>query len=187
MLDWIKNIGKDYPDFWKNYIAQFEQTTNRKVVIYLETTGINPSKDRIISIGAVTIDHGQILLEKSLEIELNKEAVQNEKDLIYEEIQAIETLINFIGNATLVGHRIHYDIEILNEYLHKLHSGRLKNDLLDVEVMHGKIIDQTNKQYSLLEIFNAYKVVSPDITTSANYAFSIAMVYLKMKSKLKLN
>lgn len=186
MLDWIKNIGKDYPEFWKNYIAQFEQNTNRKVVIYLETSGINPTKDRIISIGAVSIDHGQILLENSLEIELNKEAVLADKDLTYEEIQAIESLINFIGNATLIGHRINYDIEILNEYLYKLHSGRLKNDLLDIEVMHGKIIDQVNRQYSLLEILNAYKVTAPYITTSANYAFSIAIAYLKMKAKLKL-
>lgn len=186
MLDWLKNIGKEYPDFWKNYVSQFEHNTNRKVVIYLETTGINPSKDRILSIGAVTIDQGQIMLENSLEIELNKDEILAEKELIYQEIQAIESLINFIGNATLIGHRIHYDVEILNEYLHKLHSGRLKNDLLDIEVMHGKIIDNTNKQYSLLEILNAYKITSPYITTSANYAFSIAMAYLKMRGRLGL-
>ncbi|HKX86970.1 MAG TPA: exonuclease domain-containing protein [Flavobacterium sp.] len=186
MLDWLKNIGKEYPDFWKNYVSQFEYNTNRKVVIYLETTGINPSKDRILSIGAVTIDQGQIMLENTLEIELNKDEILAEKELIYHEIQAIESLINFIGNATLIGHRIHYDVEILNEYLHKLHSGRLKNDLLDVEVMHGKIIDNTNKQYSLLEILNAYKITPPYITTSANYAFSIAMAYLKMRGKLGL-
>ena len=186
MLDWLKNIGKDYPDFWKNYIGHFEHNTNRKVIIYLETTGINPSKDRILSIGAVTINHDQIMLENSLEIELNKDEILKSKELTYQEIQAVESLINFIGNATLVGHRINYDVEILNEYLHKLHSGRLKNDLLDVEVMHGKIIDNTNRQYSLLEILDAYKVTAPYITTSANYAFCIAMAYLKMRGRLGL-
>ncbi|MFC4818276.1 MULTISPECIES: exonuclease domain-containing protein [unclassified Flavobacterium] len=186
MLDWLKNIGKEYPDFWKNYTAQFEHHTNRKVVIYLETTGINPTKDRIISIGAVSVEHGQIMLENSLEIELNKIEIVKSKELTFQEVHAIESLINFIGNATLIGHRIHYDIEILNEYLHKLHSGRLKNDLLDIEVMHGKIIDQNNRQYSLLEIFESYKILPPYITTSANYAFSIAMTYLKMRGKLGL-
>ncbi|MCL9809507.1 3'-5' exonuclease family protein [Flavobacterium luminosum] len=186
MLDWLKNIGKDYPDFWKDYVFKFEHPSHRKVALYLETTGINPSKDRIISIGAVAIENGQILLEDSLEIELDKKEILENKDLTYSEIKAIESLINFIGNATLIGHRIHYDIEILNEYLHKLQSGRIKNDLLDIEVMHGKIIDQLNKQYPFLEILNSYKVDAPDITTSANYAFSIAMVYLKMKNRLGL-
>lgn len=187
MLDWFKNIGKDYPEFWKNYLLQFETTTERKVSLYIETTGINPAKDKIISIGAIAIEKSQILIQNSLEIDLNKGEVIKGKDLSYEEVQAIEALINFIGNATLVGHRIHYDIEIINEYLSKIQSGRIKNDLLDVEVMHGKIIDQTNKQFALLELLSTYKIASPELSTSANQAFTIALLFLKMKGKLGLS
>lgn len=187
MLDWFKNIGKDYPEFWKNYLLQLEIPTERKVALYLETTGINPTKDKIISIGAIAIEKNQILIQNSFEIELNKGEVIKEKELTYEEVQAIEAFINFIGNATLVGHRIHYDIEIINEYLSKIQSGRIKNDLLDVEVMHGRIIDQTNKQFALLELLSTYKIANPEVSTSANQAFTIALLFMKMKGKLGLS
>ena len=31
MIDWIKNINKDYPEFWKNYLTKFETRPNRKM------------------------------------------------------------------------------------------------------------------------------------------------------------
>ena len=100
MLDWLKNIGKDYPEFWKNYLVQFETPTERKVALYLETTGINPTKDKIISIGAIAIENNQIRIENCLEIELNKTEIIEGKELSYQDNQAIESLIKFIGNAT---------------------------------------------------------------------------------------
>lgn len=187
MLDWLKNMGKDFPEFWKNYLLQLETQTTRKVALYLETTGINPSKDKIISIGAIVIENNQIRIENYLEIELNKADKIIGKDLDYNDIQAIESLVNFIGNSTIIGHRVHYDIEILNEYLSKIQCGRLKNNVFDIEVMHGKIIDQNSKQFSLTELLNIYKVTSSEIPTSANMSFSIALLFLKLKSRLKIN
>lgn len=186
MLDWLKNIGKDYPEFWKNYLVQMETPTSNRVALYVETTGINHEKDRIISIGAVAIINNQITIENSLEITLNKADILEGKDLSYEEVQMIESLINFISNATLVGHRIHYDIEIINEYLYKVHCGRIKNNLLDVEVMHDRIMDQPGKQYSMIELLNHYKIQNPDVPTSGNFAYTIALLFLKMRGKLKL-
>jgi WD40 repeat protein len=29
MLDWIKNINKEYPEFWKSYLAKFETKSSR--------------------------------------------------------------------------------------------------------------------------------------------------------------
>ena len=187
MLEWFKNIGKDYPEFWKNYLVQFETPTERKVALHIETTGTNPTKDKIISIGAIVIENNQIRIENSLEIELNQDKVVESKHLDYEDIQAIESFINFIGNATLVGHRIHFDIEIINEYLSKIQSGRLKNDLFDVEVMHSKIIEQNSNQFSLLELLLIYKIDYPQIVSSANISFSIALLFLKLKSRLGIN
>ena len=186
MLDWIKNIGKDYPEFWKEYLVQLEVPSSRKVALHLETTGINPTKDRIISIGAVAIENNQIVIESSLEIDLNKEEILASKELIYAEAQAIESLINFIGNATIIGHRIHYDIEILNEYLSKLQSGRLKSNLLDVEVMHDRIIDSASKQYPLEELLTYYNIKNPEVATSGNSAYMIGVLFLKMRGKLGL-
>lgn len=186
MLDWFKNLGKDYPEFWKNYLLQQEIPSVRKVALYIETTGINPKRDKILSIGAISIENNQIMIEHSLEIELDKNKIINAKELIYEEAQAIEALINFIGNATLIGHRIHYDIEIINNYLSKLQSGRIKNNFLDIEVMQIRILDNPSKKYALEELLKYYKIKNPEIHTSGNSAFMIALLFLKMKNKLGL-
>jgi protocatechuate 3,4-dioxygenase beta subunit len=50
MLDWLKNINKEHPDFWKNYLSKFETKPNRFVVISTETSGLNPAKDVILYI-----------------------------------------------------------------------------------------------------------------------------------------
>ena len=43
MLDWIKNINKEYPEFWKNYLSKFDKKASRYVVLSTETTGLNPT------------------------------------------------------------------------------------------------------------------------------------------------
>ncbi|WP_136666551.1 PolC-type DNA polymerase III [Flavobacterium sp. H122] len=186
MLDWFKNLGKDYPEFWRNYLIQQEIPSVRKVALHIETTGINPVKDKILSIGAISIENNQIMIENSLEIDLDKSKKTDAKQLTYEEVQAIESLINFIGNATLIGHRIHYDIEIINQYLSRLQSGRIKNNSLDVEVMQSRILDQTSKKYSLEELLVFYKIKNPEIHTSGNLAYNVALLFLKMRNKLGL-
>jgi DNA polymerase-3 subunit epsilon len=55
MLDWIKNINKEFPEFWKNYLSKFESKSNRFVILSTETSGLSLSKDEILSIGDFSI------------------------------------------------------------------------------------------------------------------------------------
>jgi DNA polymerase-3 subunit epsilon len=57
MLD--KNINKELPEFWKTYL---EIRSNRYVVISTETTGLNPHKDVILSIGAFAVVDDSIFI-----------------------------------------------------------------------------------------------------------------------------
>ena len=67
MLDWLKNINKEYPDFWKTYLAKFEHKSNRYVVFSTETSGLNPDKDVILSIGSFAIVNNRIHIGDSFE------------------------------------------------------------------------------------------------------------------------
>jgi DNA polymerase-3 subunit epsilon len=29
MLDWLKNINKEHPEFWKNYVSKFDKKSTR--------------------------------------------------------------------------------------------------------------------------------------------------------------
>jgi DNA polymerase III subunit epsilon len=182
MLDWIKNnITKSYPDFWKEYLYKLEDKPENYVSLAIESTGLDVKKDKITSIGAVRIVNDNIIVNDCIEINIES-TLENDK-LVSEE-QAVELLINFIGNDTLVGHRIHFEVDMINEVLDKLDCGRLRNDALNIEIMHKKLKEINDKNFSLDEIINAYKIQKPERTSTVNDAFSIALLFLKMKNKL---
>ncbi len=198
MLDWIKNLNKEYPDFWKSYSSKFQKKSNRFVVISTETTGLNSSKDVILSIGAITIENNAILVGQSFEvillqyIFLHDNGISNE--FIVEsklpklgEPEAIKAFIEFIGNAILVGHRIHFDIDMINEALYKMGCSRLKNEAIDIEIMYRKLIDNTDKQFSVDELGKILNVPRNERHSSAEDAYTIALMFLKLKSRLGIN
>ncbi len=196
MFDWIKNINKDYPEFWKKYLSSFERKSNRFVVLSVETSGLNTEKDVILSIGAVCVVNNSIVVSDSFEIVLLQYKYLHENGLSNEfiiestqpklgESEAIIALIAFIGNSILVGHRINFDVEMINTALEKIDAGRLKNEALDIEIMHKKLTD-ADKSVSIDELNKIYNVTPNDRHSSAEDAYTIAMLFLKLKSRLGL-
>jgi DNA polymerase-3 subunit epsilon len=100
------------------------------------------------------------------------------------ESEAIQSLINFIGNAVLVGHHIDFDVEMINAALERLDCGRLKNEALDVDVMYRKLHDINDRQFSLDELCSIYKIPKSDRNSSSEDAYKIALLFLKLKSRL---
>lgn len=198
MLDWLKNINKDYPDFWKVYLARFEKKSDRFVVISTETTGLDYKKDVILSIGAIAIKDDQLMIGDSFEVVLLQYVYNHDNgfsnDFIIESTQpkslepeAIQAFINYLGNATLIGHRVDFDVEIINEALEKLHCGRLKNEALDIEVMYRKWKELANdKKISLEELADHFKMPKTDRISSSEDAYTIGLLFLKLKTRLGL-
>jgi len=198
MLDWLKNINKEYPEFWKNYLSKFETKSKRFVILSTESSGLNPSKDVIFSFGAIAVVDSNIIIGDHFEVVLLQYKYLHDNELSNEfliesklpkmaEPQAIENLIGYIGNAILVGHRIHFDVDLINEALEKLHCGRLKNEALDIEIMHRKLNDITDKQLSLDELSKFYKLPLNEKTSSIDDAYTIALLFLKLKARLGIN
>jgi DNA polymerase-3 subunit epsilon len=195
MLDWIKNINKEHPDFWKLYLSKFETKSNRYVVISTETTGLSPKKDVVLSFGAIGVINDIIRIGDNFEVVilqykyfhdngLSNEFLIESKLSKLSEPQAIQSFVDFIGNAVLVGHRIHFDIEMINDVLEKMECGKLKNEALDVEIMHQKLMDITNKSFSLVDLIKHYKIPENEKNSASDDAYSIALLFLKLKSKL---
>lgn len=195
MLDWLKNISKEYPEFWKNYISKFDSKDNRFICLSLETSGLNPKNDVILSIGAIAIVDNMIRIGDSFEIAipqykyLHDNGITN--DFLLESNQpklvesaAIENFINYIGNATLIGHRIHFDVEMINESLEKLGCGRLKNEALDIEIMYKKLYDINDKNFSIDDLSTHFKIVKTERLSTLDDSFTIALLFLKLKSRL---
>lgn len=198
MIDWLKNINKEYPDFWKTYLSKFDKKSKRYVVLCTETTGLNPVKDVIISFGSFAVVDNNIIIGDSFETVIAQYKFFHDNGISNEftveskikklgEPEAIQSLIEFIGNSTLVGHHIDFDVEMINAALERLDCGRLKNEALDVDIMHRKLIDSNNKQFSLDELSDIYKIPKSDRNSASEDAYKIALLFLKLKSRLGLN
>ncbi len=191
MFDWIKNIGKEVPEFWKTYLTKFDTKTNRFVIICCETSGSNPEKDSILSIAAIAVVNSLIEINDSFEIKINyqTEIIKVSKSAEIKELnpfEAMQEFIEFIGNAKLIGYKINYEIEILNEALSKLYCGKLKNEVFDLEVMHKKYENIVDDEFNLNELLSIYKIEKTERNSMAVNAFNMALLFLKLKGRLKI-
>jgi DNA polymerase-3 subunit epsilon len=195
MLDWLKNINKEHPEFWKTYISKFEKKPNRFVILSTETSGLNPTKDVILSIGSFAVVNNSVIIGDSFEAVLLQYKFLHDNGLSNEfiveskmkklgEPEAIQSLIDFIGNAVLVGHHIDFDVEMINAALERLDCGRLKNEALDIDVMYRKLLDINDRQFSLDELCTIFKIPKSDRNSSSEDAYKIALLFLKLKSRL---
>lgn len=195
MLDWIKNINKEYPDFWKAYLDKFETKSNRYVILSTETTGLNPKKDVILSFGALGVINDTIKIGDNFEVVILQYKYLHDNGLSNEfliesklpklaEYNAIQNLVEYMGNSILVGHRIHFDIELINEALEKMDCGKLKNEALDIEIMHQKLMDISNKSFSIEDLVKQYKLPLSEKNSASDDAYAIGLLFLKLKSRL---
>ncbi len=192
MFDWIKSFSKDVPEFWKTYISKFDKKSDRYAIISCETTGLNSSKDYILSMAGIAVVGNSILINDSFEVELGVEdeefiKIQTEfTNVKKSEAEALHLLIDFIGNATLIGYRVNFDIEIINQALERIHCGKLKNEAFDLEVMHKKFHEISDKNFSTSDLFDFYKIEKSERNTMPSEAFNLALLFIKLKSRLNL-
>lgn len=197
MLDWIKLGHKNYPEFWTDYLSNFDKKTNRVVVLKIHTSGTNADQDSIISLAAVAIIDNTIAIGDSFEavIAHRKNIVDQEnnnyldisiKEKVTEQV-AISALVKYLKNATIVGHRVDVDLEFLNAALAKQDCGKLKNEALDLEVMCRKWKDAAdNKRYSIFDLRNEFNIEKPQRNDTVEDAFDLALIFLKLKYRLRL-
>jgi DNA polymerase-3 subunit epsilon len=197
MIDWIKNINKDYPEFWRNYLSKFESRPERYVALSIDYSGVNPQKEVILAFGAVGIEKDKIHIGDFFEVVLlqyiyfhdnglSNESIIESKQPKLGEREAIQAFIDYLGNAVLVGHKINLSIDLINAALEKMHCGRLKNDAIDIEIMYKKYKDTSDKSFSIDDLCNEFKLPIIEETAIPDLAYTVALLFLKLKSRLGL-
>ena len=200
-FNWFKKIVKDYPKFWETYLSCFDENeskTKRYVVFDCETTGLDYKSDRILSIGAVAIQNDKIIVGDFIEVFLQQDIFKPESVPIHGilkegkeekivEAEAIIRFLEFIKDATLVGHHVAFDIEMINQALDRLNVGTMKNQAMDTDVMYQKLKYLPYEQHaSLDELCDIYKIKKSDRHTASGDAFITALLFLKLKKKFEI-
>ena len=200
-INWFKNIVKDSPKFWEKYLSYFKdelREERRYVVFDCETTGLDYKIDKILSIGAVAIINNQIIIDDFMEVFLIQDLFKADSVPIHGilkegkeekivEVEAIIRFLDFIKNATLVGHNVSFDIEMINQALKKLNVGKLKNQIMDTDIMYQKLKHLPQEEhYSLDELCDIYKIKKSDRHTASGDSYITAILFLKLKKKLEV-
>ena len=169
----------------------------RFVVLDTETTGLDPRKDRIITIGAVAVRNGDIELgdrfEALLKVSHNTSAVTvhgitREQSLDgLDEADALQQFREYLRDGVIVGHHIGHDVQTLNAGYERHFSMRLLNRSLDtmdltlhLEQDGAFATGPPIRQFTLDSLCERFGVIPHDRHTASGDAFMTAQVFLRL-------
>jgi DNA polymerase III subunit epsilon len=193
------------PSFLERYGAAFAATWSdgtpidavRFVVLDSETTGLNPRTDRLISIGAVAVRGGEILLDDSFDVLLrvdeNTSAVtvhgitRDESRAGIDEPEALERFLDYLRDGVIVGHHIGHDIAAFDAGYERHWGARLLNRSMDTMdlTLH---LEQDGafdgrppiRRFTLDALSEMFGVVPHGRHTASGDAFITAQVLLRL-------
>ena len=192
--------------FIGRYLKRFDATWSddaaidrvRFVVLDTETTGLNPRTDRIITIGAVAVQNGEILLEDSFEALLkvthNTSAVtvhgvtRDESRRGMEEPKALELFLDYLKDGVIVGHHIGHDVATFDAAYERHWCFRMSNRCLDTMnlALHLEKAGAFSgrppiRQFTLDALCEVFGVIPHDRHTASGDAFITAQVFLRLR------
>ncbi|MBX3277663.1 MAG: 3'-5' exonuclease [Acidobacteria bacterium] len=193
------------PAFVTEYMECFSATWSdetpasdvRFVVLDSETTGLDPRRDRLITIGAVAVKAGEIILadcfEAMLKVAYNSSSVtvhgitREEAGEGFDEPEALEAFLPYLRDGVIVGHHILHDIETLNAACERHFGFNLRNRFLDTMdlTLHlqndGAFAGRDEiREFSLDALCRLFDVEPHDRHTAGGDAFITALVFLRL-------
>ena len=186
-----------------NYLYLFDEAKDEEYVCFdCETTGLNPKVDDIISIGAVIIKNNTIISSKKFvkfvkpktKLQANAIKIHHIRECDLKDAEDIDKVIieflEFIGNRTLVGYFLEFDIEMINKYLKPKLGIKLPNKALEVSAIYYdyKIerIPQANIDLRFNTIMNELKIPSLGKHDAYNDALMTSMIFIKLRNLPKI-
>ncbi|GAB4419022.1 MAG: 3'-5' exonuclease [Bacteroidia bacterium] len=196
------------PDFVCDYLGQRSTQPGadsrwealRFVVLDTETTGLNPAQDRILSIGAVAVVQGELVLADSLELMLQNphtadtEAIEvhgimpSESQSGIAEIEAVAAFLRHLRADVLVAHHTAFDAAMIEQVVRRagaqgfaLYNHRLDTAHLAQKLEHpGKSAEYINhSQYSLDALCARYDIAMADRHTAWGDAYITGLLLMR--------
>ena len=175
------------------------------VSVDCETTGLNPSKDDIISIGAVRIVGNRVLTSEKLQLlvkptqAISAEAVKvhglREQDVAggLDIDEAMRQLLTFIGSRPLVGYYLEFDVALINRAIFPMLGVALPQPKVEISAMyydwkqrnlppyqHGASID-----LRLATMMSDLALPTRHAHDAVNDAIMAALAFIKLKVLLE--
>ena len=184
---------KDGP--WSHLFEKYEG--NEVVSLDLETTSLDVDKASILSIGAVRIVGKRVKTSERLEIALKPPADLTAESIKIHKIRAkdlaegidlrdaLEQVLQFVGNRPILGYYVNYDIRVLSKYLRQEFGFELPNKAIELSHVYHDIIKWKHVGGDVDLRFDtiAAKLDMPIIQrhTALGDAITVALMYVRLK------
>ena len=181
------------------YLFLFDEAKKDEYVcLDCETTGLNPKKDEILSIGAVHIKDNKILMRKTFNIFVKPSQNVNAEAIKIHQIRPIDLqnavdpkiaildLLEFIGSRPIVGYYIKFDIAMISKYTKKYIGIKLPNESIEVSSMYYRTRKKTS-EYEFIDLKFDTIMKELNIPTlgkhdALNDAIMTSMIFLKLRN-----
>jgi len=199
---WRRKIPKVIPEELISYhseIASFDWSKNQEFIVFdCETTGLNPKKDLLLSIGAVKISHNKVDVEQAFHEFVHQKNYKGEAAPVHgighQDIQTANTekdvvlrFIEFIGNKPLIGHHVGFDFKMISNSMKRHWKYPLRNKQLDTvdlvrEVLpsHHKNKTLPSQHFSLDYLCDLLQIPIEDRHTALGDAYLTAVLFLSL-------
>ncbi len=211
-MSWFNPFQKD--TIPAEYSAYAQAVENKKlrgqtlgetrfVVLDTETTGLDPKKDRILSIGAIAVKGNTIVVDDSFEAYLKQDFGKNDSIAVHEITpgsaanareakQVMKDFINYVGGSIIIGHYVDFDFQILSESCLRNFGFRLKNKRYDTM----QLLKRTDNHFAytnlhkaedlnLENVCNRYHLPIDDRHTAIGDAMATALLFTRQLKKLQ--
>ncbi len=162
-----------------------------EIVIDVETTGLDYTREKIIEFAGVKLVNGKIkdkfetLINAKHHIRKSSQAIHGitEEDLkdapVEEEIYP--QIFEFIGDATIVAHNAIFDFSFLNKASKRLYNKPLENNYVDTQMMFKEVYPQY-ESCGLDCLVNVFKADNEQRHRAMGDAMALAKCYPKLKA-----
>lgn len=199
----------DYPEFWQRYSEAVSKPLPGNMplqevtfaVFDTETTGLNPAKDKILSIGGVKVYKNAVAISDRIEIYLEQEKAPQQEDIAIHGIipnaqawqqtthLAVQSFVEWCGPAILTGHHVAFDVAIINQALLQQTGAKLRNRSVDTLQLamraQGKGTHSAPGEWTLDSLAAQYQIPAHDRHTAAGDAFITAILLMKLLNRLE--
>ena len=121
-----------------------KHTRGRYVVVDVESSGLNMKKDRLISIGAVAVNDGQLDFGDAFQVVLRQERVSATANILIhgiggsaqsegmDPVEALLAFLEYIGKSQLVAYHAFFDQSMIDKALGEYLGAELEQTWIDL-------------------------------------------------------
>jgi len=141
-----------------------------KIVLDIETTGLDYKREKILEFAAVKLENGIIVDEYETLINPQQEIKQSSINIHHITPDMVENsptidevmpkILDFIEDYPIIGHNVVFDYSFLNRASEELYSKSVENQRIDTYQMYKEVFPD-DPSHGLESLMNRYKIDFP--------------------------